>query len=222
MESAKRVGPVYHSRKNNAGFTLIELLVVIAIIAILASLLLPALSRAKESGQLTKCLSNLRQIGVGIRMYADDNFDTLPPRDNQQFEPNVARYTNYAVGLGGKDQSATISPFVARAKTRPLYPYVPAFDTFRCPADKGQNFPPGTGPNGDPWTPSDYEALGCSYRFNGYLWANPTRQIAADPIYNLAGKKEHWAPNPALFIMVHEPPAFIYGDPGNKFVFHWH
>lgn len=60
------------------GFTLIELLVVVAIIAILAGLLLPALTRAKDSGRKAACISNLRQIGIAVHAYASDNEGRIP------------------------------------------------------------------------------------------------------------------------------------------------
>jgi prepilin-type N-terminal cleavage/methylation domain-containing protein/prepilin-type processing-associated H-X9-DG protein len=67
------------AQKRNA-FTLIELLVVIAIIAILASLLLPALAAAKERGKTIQCLNNMRNLGLGLRMYVDDNDGYFPLR----------------------------------------------------------------------------------------------------------------------------------------------
>ena len=70
------------------GFTLIELMVVIAVIAILAALVLPSLSRAKDTARRTSCVSNLRQVSLAIYLYADDCSDSLPVLPDTNPYPN--------------------------------------------------------------------------------------------------------------------------------------
>jgi prepilin-type N-terminal cleavage/methylation domain-containing protein/prepilin-type processing-associated H-X9-DG protein len=78
-------------RRSSRAFTLIELLVVIAIIAILAAILFPVFAQAREKARQTACLSNLKQVGLGLQMYTQDYDETLPPANTVPYfaEPNA-------------------------------------------------------------------------------------------------------------------------------------
>ncbi len=111
------------------GFTLIELLVVIAIIAILAAILFPVFAQAREKARQTACLSNSKQIGLGIQMYLND-WDETFPRNDDCIAPNRIPYQPNAVGCSG--------PYGQRVNHYKwqywIYPYVKNIDIFFCPS----------------------------------------------------------------------------------------
>jgi prepilin-type N-terminal cleavage/methylation domain-containing protein len=111
MNSAKATG---HRTDLSGGFTLIELLVTTAIIAILASLILPAMHRAKSSVRGTVCRNNLQQIGLASIMYADDNRGNLPAFLRWLHDP----------------------PNSTDPRTGKLFPYLKIKGVYMCPGDK--------------------------------------------------------------------------------------
>ena len=120
-------------------FTLLELLVVIAVIGILAALLLPSLSRAKEKARRTACLSNLRQVNFAIKLYADDNADSLPLLSQPNPYPN---------GVGAYYKQ------LVKSYLGLLGPASPDEKVFICPSDRTMH--------------TQVTHAFTSYTFNGY------------------------------------------------------
>ena len=125
-------------------FTLIELLVVIAIIAILAAILFPVFAQAREKARQTSCLSNLKQVGVGLMMYTQDYDEVLPGNHDGRNGNNGAPH-NYQGDAGATNGTGTTNPLgfmtpelatgstVVRNWGRDIQPYVKNLGIYLCP-----------------------------------------------------------------------------------------
>jgi prepilin-type N-terminal cleavage/methylation domain-containing protein len=172
-------------------FTLIELLAVIAIIGLLASMLLPSLSKGRERARQTQCLGNLRQIYVGARMYWEDHQGKIQP-----------------VAGGVEPLPGCWTVYYQHASERNLFPYLGASEVFRCPMDRGMfSAHCHVHPN-HTLLPSCWQTRGFSYEMNLGLPSGLQRQSTLKrPAGSIVGHTESFVPDPTKFILFFEPPA---------------
>jgi prepilin-type N-terminal cleavage/methylation domain-containing protein/prepilin-type processing-associated H-X9-DG protein len=212
----RRLRPPARNRPQTGGFTLIELLVVIAIIAILAALLLPALTKAKQQSQGAKCISNLRQLALAWSMYSSDNKDALAVNGNTNYEP-PGNQNGPSPGVnpqwcpGEMEEGSPVDgeqTNTAWIMAGMVYPYVGSPGVYRCPADSSSFARDTVFPTGGGGTPRVR-----SMSMNG--WLNPPAVAIEDcgmtgpfHIYTTAASLAD--PGPAnLFLMVDENPYSI-------------
>jgi prepilin-type N-terminal cleavage/methylation domain-containing protein len=188
-----------------AGFTLIELLVVIAIIAILAAMLLPALSRAKERAKRVQCLNNLKQVGVGVTMYAGENNESLfSPR---QVGGTPVRYNLHALN----DDSATRSKSVGLDPTK-----TNTASIWVCPEENNGLASYNTGTTPPQWQ------IGYQYLGGVTEWNNSQGTFQSLSPVKLAGSKPGWVLaaedimyNGTTWSKPHRRPGATFPDGGN-------
>lgn len=135
------------------GFTLIELLVVIAIISILAAILFPVFARARENARRASCMSNLKQIGLGMMMYAQDYDETFPPairglyrtQSTYQTDTNTSKPSGVFTVSDGSGASGQTGNYISWMDM--IFPYVKSVQLFVCPSSKEAKEVPSYGYN---------------------------------------------------------------------------
>ena len=204
-------------KKNYSGFTLIELLVVIAIIALLLSILMPSLTKAKDHARRVVCMNNLKQQGVMTTMYMNDYKDFFPTLDSGPMAT--------AISWGGKfgrdsiiGEQRFLNPYVGVNRKVGVADSEEGLQVFHCPADKGGLA--GEWNPGFARTPSVWESLGWSYRYNagGHEWLAQRAEK-----FGLWNKKLPSIKNPTRQVFYMCIPFFCYWGGFDPFeYYYWH
>ena len=214
--------------RRGQGFTLVELLVVIAVIAILAGLLLPVLSRAKDSARNINCESNLRQLQICWHLYADDYRGVFVPNDWIDFEGggsngpvnNDYTQTSWCPGDARTDTNT------ANIQSGLLYPYNTSTAIYHCPADVSTI----EDANGNRLPQLRTRSYNMSQSVNGYpLLVDPQTGYAVDALQPcFATFASITNPTPTqLFVFIDEnevtleDPQFGFPQPGSGWPYEW-
>lgn len=194
------------------GFTLIELLVVISIIGILASLMLPALSGAKDRAKVTVCINNMRQMGIAMELFVGDHGERFPGR--YTYNPVANEMSPTAFAIGGPSPDPAFLQFYPPATSRLFYKYMRPSEVYRCPEDAGQPIMPRRCLTQLTQQPSNWRTSGCSYHLNGELTLLEPGGFRWDsrqePGEMILGELQSSFLSPSRMIVMTEPSARPY------------
>lgn len=239
-----------YAAKQRSAFTLIELLVVMAIISVMVSILLPTLTKAREQGRVTQCLSNTRQIGIGFSMYMQDNGEQVPwvnPHPNGNWVSPFA-WGGFVAPAPSKAYGNSVDYVLHNAENRPLNLYVAptahgneVIQSYVCPSDNYAPFENTRGGGGTgrwvsnfEWsrtTTSAWTGAGNSYAIN-WWWMNfyyPNGSWSIDQIKPLSYRliKKNLGGQGSAFVIATEAPMHTFladarGGAGGVQASGWH